>query len=126
MASKLYTTYAANLKAIPEGVLVFSIMQMPLAFMKKSGIPNIVELSPNSEIFVEYRKDKDWNKFEESYKKQMYENPKTMQYINFLIQALDNNDNDICLVCCEKDNAKCHRRLIAEYIASLGYTTIEL
>jgi uncharacterized protein (DUF488 family) len=31
-----------------------------------------------------------------------------------------------CLLCCEKDPARCHRRLIAEFLAGMGWTVEHL
>ncbi|HOY57604.1 MAG TPA: DUF488 domain-containing protein [Verrucomicrobiota bacterium] len=39
-----------------------------------------------------------------------------------LIQRLVVLPTPSCLLCCEKDPAQCHRRLIAEYLASRGWT----
>lgn len=126
MSSRLYTTYAANLKNVPSGTVVCSIMQMPLAFLKKEGILNVPQLAPLTENLVAYKRGGSWETFEKQYKEQMYSNKETVKYINYLIEALDEDNNNICLICCEKDNMYCHRRLIAEYMKDLGYQTEEL
>ena len=40
----------------------------------------------------------------------------------FLIERLVGLPTPSCLLCCEKDPAQCHRRLIAEYMARKGWT----
>jgi uncharacterized protein (DUF488 family) len=40
----------------------------------------------------------------------------------FLIERLVGLPAPCCLLCCEKDPAQCHRRLIAEYMAARGWT----
>ena len=40
----------------------------------------------------------------------------------FLIERLLGLPTPCCLLCCEKDPAQCHRRLIAEYLARKGWT----
>lgn len=42
-----------------------------------------------------------------------------------LIQKLEELDEPICLMCCEKDASKCHRELIAEYLAKRNGQIIE-
>lgn len=126
MSSKLYTTYASNLKNVPKGVVICSIMQMPLAFMKKEGIVNIPQLAPLTKNLVAYKRGGSWETFEAKFKEQMYSNKDTIDYLILLMEALDEDDNDVCLVCCEKDNTYCHRRLIAEYLRDLGYQVEEL
>jgi uncharacterized protein (DUF488 family) len=41
---------------------------------------------------------------------------------HLLIERLLSVPRPFCLMCCEKDPARCHRRLIAEFMAARGWT----
>ena len=125
MAHKLYTTYLSNMKKIPEGTLTAIIMRMPPASIHKmDNVIHVPQLSPKKEVLYAYRNTKDWNEFIKEFNKQMTEDKETMEYISLLMEGLDNND--VVLVCCEKDSTQCHRSLIANYIKELGYEIEEL
>ena len=69
-------------------------------------------LAPSEEIFKDYRKDKDWAKFERCYRCLMDERA--------MVQQLDRSffaQKPCCLLCSEHLPDKCHRRLLAERLA---------
>lgn len=121
---KLYTTYLSKMKHIPKDEVVAIIMRMPPFISKESNVMHMPQLSPKTNILSEYKKDNDWDKFKESFNEQMYNDPETMEYINYLLEALERID--VYLVCCEKDHNVCHRSLIGSYINSLGFEWIEM
>lgn len=127
MTNKLYTTYLSKMKDVPENTMKAIIMRFPPFIKESDDIFHCPELSPTNEIFSPYLKSKDWDRFELAFKNQLNTNSDTTEFIDLLINALDNpNGNNVCLVCCEKDITVCHRRLIAEYLKSLGYEWEEL
>ena len=131
MSYKLYTTYISNLKNIPNDIksnsLIAIIMRFPLFYPKEDNIVLVPELSPNTDIFTEYKKTHNWSVFENKFKEQMFNDDITIGALNNLMAVLDSEDgNDVVLVCCEKNNEFCHRRLIGEYLKSLGYEWKEL
>ena len=127
MAHKIYTTYLAKMKYAPANSMKIIVMRFPPFLAEGPDIIHYPDLSPTNELFKEYKTNKKWDEFEKDFKEQMYEYPETMDAIQLLMDILDDPDgNDVCLVCCEKDNAVCHRRLIAEYLESLGYEWEEL
>lgn len=128
---KLYTTYFAKLKKInfekPTALLI--IMRMPpIAFLKYEGAIHAPELSPKSEMLLNYKRDKDFDSFTESFNKQIEDNKETVEAIKNIIECLEDKDgNDICLICCEKDMNECHRSILANYIYKVsGITSEEL
>lgn len=121
---KLYTTYLAKMKQIPDTEVVAIIMRMPPFIFKESNVIHVPQLSPKKNLLAEYKADNDWDKFEEGFNNQMYNDPETMECINHLIEALEHID--VYLVCCEKDHNVCHRSLVGKYIKSLGYEWIEM
>ena len=69
-------------------------------------------LAPTKQILKGYRKDKDWEKYEKSFNL-LLDKRKSRIMINF-----DNlEDRRICLLCTESEPNRCHRRLVAEYLA---------
>lgn len=124
MSYKLYTTYNHKIKDIPNDCSIAIIMRFPFFISDPEKIAHTPGLSPVTKTLADFKKDKDWNKFESRFKEQMYSDKETMESINLLMEALEHNP--VCLVCCEKSNEHCHRRLIAEYLESLGYKWEEL
>ena len=45
---------------------------------------------------------------------------------NLLIERLSNVPKPFCLMCAKKDPEKCHRMIIAKYIAEKGYEIVHL
>lgn len=121
----LYTTYLSKMKHLPEGTMTAIIMRMPpMSIQKMENVFHCPELAPTVATLKAYKATGDWETFKEKFKEQMYTNEETMNYINLLMEALDHND--VAIVCCEKNDAECHRSLIAEYLRELGYSTKEL
>lgn len=127
MKHKIYTTYLSKMKYVPENTMKVIVMRFPPFLKEAEDMIHSPNLSPTNELFSAYKKNNDWEDFEKKFKEQMYSLKETMDTIDELIEALDSEDgNDICLICCEKDNTFCHRRLLAEYLQSLGYEWEEL
>ena len=73
---------------------------------------HVPQLSPTEKLLKKYQKDKDWNYYENKFIKILESRPT----IEIFEQAITNN-HKICLLCSEITAEKCHRRLVAEYIA---------
>jgi uncharacterized protein (DUF488 family) len=94
-------------------------------FTKKNDLPYFLKhlinmeyhevpgLAPNKIILDEYRKTKDWNKYEKSYLL-LIQNRKAEKQIppNLF-------EEGIVLLCSEPKPEHCHRRLAAEYLAKI-------
>lgn len=128
MVHKIYTTYIAKLKKlnISNDEIKILIMRMPPFSVKNiEGLNHVPELSPTADILLAYKKDNDWDKFEESFNEQMNIDKKMQEQIDFIVKALEYND--IYLICCEKDKDKCHRTLLANRVHNInGCEIIEL
>lgn len=70
-------------------------------------------LAPSEEILKDYRKDKDWGKFEQRYRRLMEERS-AVQHLSPSFFA----ERPCCFLCSEHLPDKCHRRLLAERLAS--------
>tara|TARA_Y100000310_G_scaffold140319_2_gene139689 strand:- start:3253 stop:3684 length:432 start_codon:yes stop_codon:yes gene_type:complete len=71
----------------------------------------VPDFFPTPEILKDYRKDKDWEKYEKKFQELMNKrNGKE------LIKRLLKGGKIICLLCSESKPNKCHRRLVAELL----------
>lgn len=71
------------------------------------------EMSPSSDLLEQYRDDKSWASYEIGFKQLLVQRD--------LINQLDHGwwaTHRACLLCSEHQPDHCHRRLVAEYIAS--------
>jgi len=70
-------------------------------------------MSPTDELLDQYRKDKSWELYEKEFNQLLEKRD--------LIASLDQSwwaNHRCCLLCSEHEPEHCHRRLVAEYIAS--------
>jgi len=70
-------------------------------------------LSPTRELLKKYRKDKDWSFYEIEFLRILESHPTVDVF-----KTISENAQNICLLCSEPTAQNCHRRLVAEYIAS--------
>lgn len=71
------------------------------------------EMSPSDDLLNQYREDKSWANYEIAFKQLLVQRD--------LITHLDRSwwsSNSACLLCSEHEPEHCHRRLVAEYIAT--------
>lgn len=71
-----------------------------------------VSLAPTKEILDDYRKDGNWGKYEYNFNLLLNERKS-----NIKIDFDDGENRRVCLLCTESEPNKCHRRLVAEYLA---------
>ena len=74
---------------------------------------HLPELAPTDEILNNYRSDHDWEKYAERFDKLMEE-----RGIPDILNPSDFEESSSCLLCSEPTAAHCHRRLVAERLAS--------
>ena len=73
---------------------------------------HVTELAPSEELLDEYRENKDWERFEQAFRSLLQEREPLAR----VQQSLDGHAC-VCLLCTEDKPERCHRRLVAEYIA---------
>jgi uncharacterized protein (DUF488 family) len=87
-----------------------------LAFLLREGFgiayEHVVELAPTAEILDAYKKDRDWSAYERTY-------PQLLVARDALAigRRLLERYQHPCLLCAEDTPDRCHRRLLAEYLA---------
>jgi uncharacterized protein (DUF488 family) len=69
-------------------------------------------LAPTADLLKAYKKNNNWATYEKEFAKILDSRP----IVDTLQQASDGLKN-ICLLCSEPTPEKCHRRLVAEYVA---------
>lgn len=101
--------------------LVFSISRQLPDDKRITKEMQWIELAPSEQLFRDYKSCKiSWLQFE-----QRFLNEINKEAIKDLCSLLNEGDN-VLLLCFEKKNKFCHRRLIAEFIKELGYEVKEL
>jgi uncharacterized protein (DUF488 family) len=87
-----------------------------LAFLLFEGFgiayEHVVDLAPTAEILDAYKKDHDWLVYERAYRQLLAEGDALA-----IGQGLLERYQRPCLLCAEDTPDRCHRRLLAEYLA---------
>lgn len=78
------------------------------------------DLAPDNELLDKYRKDNNWNYYERRFAEILKERD-----TRELIERVLRNKRYVCLLCSEDLPAKCHRRLVAEYVKEI-FPSIEI
>lgn len=76
------------------------------------GYEHMAELAPSDELLDEYHETKDWERFEQAFRSLLQERDP----LGRIQQSMDGHAC-ICLLCTEDKPERCHRRLVAEYMA---------
>ncbi|MFH1337594.1 MAG: DUF488 domain-containing protein [Nanoarchaeota archaeon] len=81
-----------------------------------SGIKyqHITEFAPSKKIFDDYKKNKNWKKYEKAYKNLILQ-----RKLKSKLLTLASIHKNICFLCSETESEHCHRRLLAEYLKGL-------
>lgn len=113
----LYTTYLAKIDDIDDSIPKLIITRFPPTWIKNKKSKRIViakPLSPSKKILFDYKNNDNWDMYVKRFMKQIKTNP-TKRYIKDVVSYLK-KDNDLVLLCFEKDYTKCHRYLLVKYI----------
>lgn len=125
---KLYTTYFANIKNIPERAVKYFIVRIPPKSFRPESYPDIIhrpDLSPSKYLLLSYKEDGNWNRYVQVFLKEMNEREdlkRALEELNLRIKT----GEDICLICYEKDSSQCHRSLEAMHLMQRGISWQEL
>lgn len=119
----LYSTYISHIKNLtPE---MQSKVLIIARYFKTNSFKKDIRLCPSVELLNAYKSgDIDWCDFEREFKKEMEKQP-MLQGLRDLYRRVKNGE-DIILACYEKEDTKCHRRLIGEFLQQYGIYYAEL
>jgi uncharacterized protein YeaO (DUF488 family) len=117
----IYTTYLAQMKKLPEDAIkVLICRHLPRGFKedKDRNIFHNPSLAPSETLLEGYKRGLcDWNTFAKEYNWEMENYPPLKAAIAGLIYYLrEKEDENIFLICYEKDFYSCHRHLLALYL----------
>ena len=107
-----------DIRLHPSGQLAGFAKQEDLPYFldrlaDQCGYVYLPELAPTKEILHDYREDHDWERYVQRFEQLMDERDiiTTLNQADFEIQAS-------CFLCSEATPEKCHRRLVAERLAT--------
>lgn len=117
----VYTTYLSKMKDLPgDAYKVIISRYLPSTFHvnKKNREYHVPDLAPSHSLLKEYKDGVcSWDDFVQAYNREMESSPFTTQAIQALVQTIkEHRDDDIFLICYEKDANKCHRSLLASFL----------
>lgn len=116
---KIYTSYFANLKNIPDDIIPISICRRsPKGY---SGLEYKI-LAPSSALLSEWHRNHNESNYRFKFAKQLV--PLNASNIVGVLNYISNG-HDIVLVCYERPEKFCHRHLVAEWLNKHGYDVKE-
>ena len=116
---KIYTSYFANFKNIPDNIVPISICRRsPKGY---DGIEYKL-LAPSSALLSEWRKHHDEAEYKFKFSKQLV----SLNALEIIV-ALGHMScgRDVVLVCYEETSKFCHRHIVAEWLNKHGYEVTE-
>ena len=117
---KIYTTYLANVKALPQTVI-------PIAICGRSpdnwrGL-EYKRLAPKWEFFKVWKENHDNDYYIREFAERVTDKLNAKSVVMELERM--SGGRDVALVCYEKPGDFCHRHLIAEWLNGYGYEVRE-
>ena len=117
---KIYTTYFAKLKSLPEGIIPISICgKAPNGY---KGL-EYKKLAPKYDFFMKWKETHDNDYYIRCYNEQVLSKLDPRQVFVDLIEMTPSciTFPKIALVCYEKSEDFCHRHLVAKWLTENGY-----
>ena len=118
---KIYTSYFAMLKKIPDGVVPISICGKAPAWYFGAEYKTF---APKYGFFMEWKQNKDNDYYIKCFNEQVLSCLNVEQVIKELTAI--SGGKDICLVCYEKPGDFCHRHLVANWFNQFGFNVEEI
>ena len=108
----IITTYYSRLKDIPSGYLKLSVSRYLPSDLKKVVDGHILRLAPSQGLLNEYKNtDMNFEDMKMKFTKEL-ENFKSQSTLREIAET----DENIALICYEKDSFSCHRSIISEIL----------
>lgn len=109
---KIYTSYYANLRKIPDDIVRISIAGKAPAWY--TGL-QYKKIAPKIGFFLEWKRNKDNNYYIEHYDSEVL-STLVAQNVYDDLKRLSNN-TDCVLLCYERPEDFCHRHLVADWLS---------
>lgn len=119
---KIYTSYFAKMKKIPENIVRISICGKAPEWY--DGI-QYKKLAPKYKFFMEWKENKDNNFYIEHFNSEVLDTLNAQDVFNKLKEL--SQGRDCVLLCYEKPGDFCHRHLVADWLfEKLNIEVVEL
>ena len=119
---RIYTSYFANLKNIPENSTVISIARSQPQGM---NLPEFKAFAPSAELLFDYKQGKvSIEEYEARYLAQLKALPNLSEIEEHLAQYTKNQDKNLVFLCWEAPGKFCHRHLLAKFFAKFNITEL--
>lgn len=119
---RIYTSYFANLKNIPENSVVVSIARSQ---PQGTNLPEFKAFAPSAELLLDYKQGKVTNEeYEARYLAQLKALPNLSEIEEHLSQYTKDQDKNLVFLCWEAPNKFCHRHLLAKFFAKFCITEL--
>lgn len=125
---KIYTTYFARLKKLPNDIAIVPISN---SIPGDSGSTTCSALSANKYkklvppwyVVKAYKENGDKEQYTKDYQRLILDNLNPHDVVSNLKRIA--GYNDVALVCYEKPSDFCHRHLVADWLCNAGYDVSE-
>lgn len=117
---KIYTSYFAMMRNFPENIIPIAICAKPPTWYE--GLV-YKKLAPSYDILMQYKTQPNEELYTQRFASEILNNLDFTIVMKELEQLA--NGKDIALMCFEKPDDFCHRKLVAKHIISLGYEVSE-
>ena len=118
---KIYTSYYAKIKKIPENMCLISIAGKCPDFYKGHEYKF---LAPKWSFFKIWKETHDNDFYVEHFNKEVLSQLDPDQVVNDFIRL--SQGKDVVMLCYEKPSDFCHRHLVADWLTKNGYECKEL
>ena len=118
----LYTSYISKISDMPldmNKVLITRFLPKDFDFSKYENLKYIPQLAPSKELLLKHKQNPDWEIYIINFNLEMENRKDSQEMLQRLLRILK-KENDICLICYEKDYLHCHRYLLAQWFISHG------
>lgn len=113
----IYTTYLSKLKDIPESAIKICISRhADEELLKRYNCMHALSLAPSTWLLNSYKRHGNFEKFRKEFKREKsIVTFKEREEIAKILRLC--RQNDVYLICYEKDYTKCHRSIVAAQIS---------
>jgi uncharacterized protein YeaO (DUF488 family) len=126
---RIYTTYYAQLRKLPEDIVAIPISnRIPMAQREGSRYSDLCnmkykKLVPPWYVVKEYQENGDESQYTERYQTLVLSKLDPHQVVADIKRYA--SGKDIALVCYEKSGSFCHRHIVAQWLRDAGYEVCE-
>lgn len=115
---RIYTTYFANLRNVPENSVVVSIAQYN---PKGINIPRFIDFAPGQGLLTMYKQGEiTEQEYTERYMQMLSNLPNLDKIKAHMAKYTADQDKSLVFVCYEGKNKFCHRHLVAQFFSEFG------